>query len=147
MQYWKQGRQNFMVLPTLQNYGLNVAGDDLTVVWDSDTNVKKVKATIQWYTKGCSCRSGCATQRCSCRRSANKHCSPGCKCLNCVNLPDCQDLAASDSEPDLEESEPENTFFSTDSESDSKIPMEILEIAATADIANYWDTFENYLVL
>jgi hypothetical protein len=49
-------------------------------------HVKRVNDTIQWYTKGCSCKKGCLTNKCSCRRSKGDgqtgYCRPGCKCIN-----------------------------------------------------------------
>ena len=36
--------------------------------------------------KGCSCKKGCQSQRCSCRKN-NYTCGPGCQCHDCTNLP------------------------------------------------------------
>lgn len=45
-----------------------------------------MKSTIQFLTKGCSCKKGCASNNCGCRIKS-KHCGPGCECQGCVNLP------------------------------------------------------------
>ena len=36
--------------------------------------------------KGCACKTGCRTGRCKCKKSGSQ-CGPGCKCLNCSNVP------------------------------------------------------------
>ena len=36
--------------------------------------------------KGCSCKTGCSSGRCKCKKNAT-HCGPGCKCTGCKNLP------------------------------------------------------------
>ena len=36
--------------------------------------------------RGCSCKTGCKTRRCSCRKAERK-CGPGCGCCNCENSP------------------------------------------------------------
>ena len=51
-------------------------------------NFQKVDRTVQWYTKGCGCKTGCMTNRCKCRKGRGEgFCGPGCKCINCLNLP------------------------------------------------------------
>ncbi|CAC5386182.1 unnamed protein product [Mytilus coruscus] len=147
MQYWKQSSTNFMSLPDIKCFGWNIINGDVTVVWDSEGNVQKVNDTIQWYTKGCSCKSGCTTLRCSCKKSANKYCSPGCKCVNCVNLPNnVHQNIADDQDSDLEDSEPEeNISYDSDSETDHKEIAMDTSGNTTTNYINYWDTFENYI--
>ncbi|CAC5406690.1 unnamed protein product [Mytilus coruscus] len=119
MQYWKQGNTNFMSLPEINSYGWNISDGEITVVSDTEINMKKVNDTIQWYTKGCSCKSGCTTLRCSCKKSANKYCSPGCKCVNCVNLPTNLNQPVDDPDSNLEDSEQEEDIsYESDSETD-----------------------------
>lgn len=50
--------------------------------------VRTIKDRVLSLTKGCKCKTGCATNRCSCRWSGNI-CSVGCECTNCVNIPPC----------------------------------------------------------
>jgi hypothetical protein len=49
-----------------------------------------LKHVPTFYTKGCSCKKGCLTNKCSCRRSRGDgqtgYCRPGCKCINCENV-------------------------------------------------------------
>ncbi|CAC5422646.1 LIN54 [Mytilus coruscus] len=118
MQYWKQRNTNFMSLPEINSFGWNISNGEITVVWDTEINLKKVNDTIQWYTKGCSCKSGCTTLRCSCKKSANKYCSPGCKCVNCLNLPTNLNQVVDDPDSDLEDSEQEDISYESDSETD-----------------------------
>ncbi|CAC5418643.1 unnamed protein product [Mytilus coruscus] len=51
----------------------------------------KVEKTVEWYTKGCGCKTGCKTNRCKCKKAQNDNCDgfcgPGCKCVNCFNVP------------------------------------------------------------
>ncbi|CAC5415614.1 unnamed protein product [Mytilus coruscus] len=51
----------------------------------------KVEKTVEWYTKGCGCKTGCKTNRCKCKKAQNENCDgfcgPGCKCVNCFNVP------------------------------------------------------------
>ena len=48
--------------------------------------MENVKRTIQFLTKGCSCKKGCVSNNCGCRKK-KVHCGPGCECQGCVNLP------------------------------------------------------------
>ncbi|CAG2204979.1 unnamed protein product [Mytilus edulis] len=130
MQYWKQGNTNSMSLPDLNSYGWNISDGEITV----------------WYTKGCSCKSGCTTLRCSCKKSANKYCSPGCKCVNCINLPTNLNQAVDVPDSDLEDSEQEEDIsYESDSETDiNEFAADTSGNSSTA-YKNYWDTFENYI--
>ncbi|CAC5413508.1 LIN54 [Mytilus coruscus] len=146
MQYWKQGNTNFVSLPEINSFGWNISDGEITVVWDTEINLTKVNDTIQWYTKGCSCKSGCTTLRCSCKKSANKYCSPGCKCVNCLNLPTNLNQAVDDPDSDLEDSEQEEDIsYESDSETDiNEFAADTSRNTSTAYI-NYWDNFENYI--
>ena len=55
--------------------------------WEAPEVVEKVKHTIQFLTKCCSCKKGCVCNNCGCRRRRKNHCGPGCECQGCVNLP------------------------------------------------------------
>ena len=56
-----------------------------TIDWDSPDLQEKVKGTIEFLTKGCSCKCGCRTLVCGCRKKS-QHCGPGCECHGCTNL-------------------------------------------------------------
>ena len=47
--------------------------------------MNKIRGTIKFLTKGCSCKKGCATNSCGCKKKSN-HCGPGCECQGCTNL-------------------------------------------------------------
>ena len=52
--------------------------------WDSLENIAAVDASVTGLLKGCKCKAGCSSKRCSCR-SKGKECSIGCDCINCTN--------------------------------------------------------------
>jgi hypothetical protein len=87
-QYWSQCKQNLVTFGDLSDFGWNISNDKLIIVWDIDLNFQKVERTVQWYTKGCGCKTGCMTNRCKYRKGRGEgFCGPGCKCINCLNLP------------------------------------------------------------
>ena len=58
-----------------------------SIDWDCPQVQSKVQETINFLTKGCSCKKGrCEGMRCGCRRNSNT-CGPGCRCQGCTNLP------------------------------------------------------------
>ena len=86
---WRQADSNAMHLADLASWGWKVENELLSIDWDSDDNQSLVRERVQLLTKGCKCKSGCATGRCGCRRKG-KHCAEGCSCLHCSNLPGCK---------------------------------------------------------
>ncbi len=78
---WQQSDQPIM---TLENYGWGIIGNELTIKWDTATNVQAVRDRVDSLLKGCKCSTGCLTGRCGCKKKG-KHCSIGCECLNCGN--------------------------------------------------------------
>ena len=55
------------------------------VDWESSEIQLTVEQTINFLTKGCSCKKGCKTKQCSCRKNG-RQCGPGCQCQGCTNL-------------------------------------------------------------
>ena len=51
----------------------------LAIDWDSDENLTKIRNRVDLVLKGCSCKGGCSTNRCGCRRKGI-HCGVGCGC-------------------------------------------------------------------
>ena len=78
---WQQSDQPIM---TLENYGWSITDNELTIKWDTATNVQAVRDRVDSLLKGCKCSTGCLTGRCGCKKRG-KHCSIGCECLNCGN--------------------------------------------------------------
>ena len=93
--YWSQSTSNTHALSDLSKCGWQITDNRLEIVWDTVLNFQKVEKTVEWYTKGCGCKTGCKTNRCKCRKAQNENCDgfcgPGCKCVNCFNVPDSGD--------------------------------------------------------
>ncbi len=95
--------------------------------WDSIELQERVKGTVEFLTKGCSCKkSKCITSQCSCRKQ-QKNCGPACKCMDCGNnnghvensrVDQSEDDTYSDE--DHREDENVNNYYSDDDESGSE---------------------------
>ena len=82
---WSQAQHNNMTLLPLDGNGwLRVSDEELAIDWDSQDNIQRVRDRVSLLLKGCRCKSGCKTNRCSCRKK-EKSCGPGCRCTNCEN--------------------------------------------------------------
>ena len=53
---------------------------------DTPENLQTVRDRVHVLLKGCKYVTGCETKRCSCKERA-VHCSEGCQCINCRNVP------------------------------------------------------------
>ncbi|CAC5392585.1 unnamed protein product [Mytilus coruscus] len=105
--YWSQSTSNTHTLSELSKSGWQITDNRLEIVWDTVLNFQKVEKTVEWYTKGCGCKTGCKTNRCKCKKAQNDKCDgfcgPGCKCVNCFNVPD----ETEDLEDPVEDEQPE----------------------------------------
>ncbi len=73
-------------LPQPDFYGWTKNNDGNYVFdWECPSVQKLVLETITFLTKGCSCKKGCTSQRCGCRKGGHS-CVPGCSCQNCTNV-------------------------------------------------------------
>ena len=92
--------------------------------WEDKDVQEKVKSSIPFLTKGCSCKKGCTSNNCGCKEKL-LYCGPGCKCQGCVNLPDIKEGCSSDDdwENDYSESCPESE---TDDNLRESVEMEII---------------------
>ena len=61
-------------------------GDHYAIDWEATEVMERIKGTISFLTKGCSCKKGCRTNNCGCKRRSG-HCGPGYTCIGCTNLP------------------------------------------------------------
>jgi len=61
-------------------------GDHYAIDWEVTEVMERIKGTISFLTKGCSCKKGCRTNNCGCKHRSG-HCGPGCTCVGCTNLP------------------------------------------------------------
>lgn len=95
--------------------------------WEVPENIEKAQASTEFILKGCKCKGGCSSRRCSCRKK-ERICGPSCQCVNCSNIPtleacttqkDISELETIDllEEQDQEEEEEEEEYV-TDSEDD-----------------------------
>ena len=81
-----------MQLASLHGHGWTRDKDrNLDIYWDTEENRYKVKSRVNLLMKGCSCKSGCGTNRCGCWKNG-KTC-PGCRCVNCKNTDESQQIA------------------------------------------------------
>lgn len=58
----------------------------MAVEWEVPENIENPQASMEFMLKGCKCKGGCSTRRCSCQRK-DRVCGPSCQCINCVNTP------------------------------------------------------------
>ena len=137
-----------MTLSPLTENGWALKNDDISVVWDTDDNLKRVQDTIQWYTKGCSCKSGCTTNRCSCKRQSDRqgrkmggYCGPGCKCQNCTNIPNVQHQFLESLEEPFELEDIESDLGEEDSDPED-IENTVKDVQDD-EYRQYWNNFDN----
>ena len=86
-QMWQQSIHPDMYssLPLPEHSGWIKDDEDYAIDWEDIEVTDKVKNTIQFLTKGCSCKTGCASNNCGCKKKSN-YCGPGCECQGCTNL-------------------------------------------------------------
>ena len=80
---WQQADRNTMTLEPITQCGWSLNNGELTVIWDSESNVTAVRQRVTSLLRGCRCTTGC-TGLCGCRRKKIQ-CSIGCQCINCSN--------------------------------------------------------------
>lgn len=80
----------------------------MLIDWEADDVKLKIKSTLDFLSKGCGCKTGCKTNRCSCKKMG-RSCGAGCECRGCTNM----QLA---SQPSLEEDEEEEEDEETEQE-------------------------------
>lgn len=87
-QFWKYSiKQDVQQgLSSPQQSGWQIQSDGTYMFdWDSQELQERVKGTVEFLTKGCSCKkSKCLTSQCTCRRQ-HKTWGPGCTCRDCNN--------------------------------------------------------------
>ena len=81
---WAQADTNMTVLQPLEQHGWQLTGDQLSIVWDSEENIRSIRARVSLLTRGCKCVTGFTTGRCSCVKK-KRQCMEGCECRNCKN--------------------------------------------------------------
>ena len=84
---------------------------EYTFDWECAEVHSRITDTISFLTKGCSCKKGCQTNQCGCRKKGNR-CGPGCQCQSCRNA----GIAKPCTDEDLSESETESEDKSSSDE-------------------------------
>lgn len=59
--------------------------NDYSIDWEAPETRKKIQATLDFLNKGCTCKTGCKTKRCSCQKKG-RECGAGCECRGCTNV-------------------------------------------------------------
>ena len=125
-QMWQRSvhRDVYSSLPQPEQSGWMKDGNNYAIDWEAAEVMEKIKGTIHFLTKGCSCKKGCKTNNCGCKRRSS-HCGPGCACQGCTNLP-----LAQLQHPGLEsssDSDNDNDVSDTDSgSSGEELEMEVV---------------------
>ena len=90
---WAQSLTKVFTYPDVANFGWEVkAGDSddnprrVEIVWDSPENITSIRDNVKHLDRGCGCKGGCKTKRCSCVK-AGEECGIGCRCKKpCSNI-------------------------------------------------------------
>ena len=85
-QLWQNSPQSdvYSQLPPPDESGWLLHQDgSYTINWEDPEVQQKIKGTIDFLIKGCSCRKGCKSKACGCRKKS-RFCGPGCECRDCV---------------------------------------------------------------
>ncbi len=109
-------------LPPPEECGWKKTTDDTYIVdWECPAVQQQVQDTINFLTKGCSCKKGCLSQRCGCVKGGH-HCGPGCSCQNCKNAStsDTREIQSPRTESDPREIQSPLTELDRQTESDSE---------------------------
>ena len=56
-----------------------------SIDWEAPDTRQRIQTTLDFLNKGCTCKTGCKTKRCSCVKKERK-CGAGCECKGCVNV-------------------------------------------------------------
>ena len=110
---WDQADQNPIEVKDISSYGWIVQDDAIGIDWDSAENMAKIEQRVWLLTKGCKCKTGCKRLNCGCKKRGN-HCSEGCTCQHCSNMPP---PVSTESLDDLETEEAYESDESDDSDS------------------------------
>jgi len=89
-QMWQQSSQLeiYGSLPPPTEYGWKLSDGNYITEWESPNAQQTIRDNIEFLLKGCTCKSGCNTMKCGCRKKQRK-CGPGCLCQNCMNTDEC----------------------------------------------------------
>ena len=114
-------------LPQPENCGW-LCNDDGTynIDWEAPEIIERVKNTIEFLTKRCTCKKGCRTNNCECKKKS-RYCGPGCECQGCNNLPSVNQTVNSElSEDNSSEYGSEEDNNECDERTDNELEPEII---------------------
>ncbi|XP_071949801.1 uncharacterized protein [Antedon mediterranea] len=106
---WSQASVNSVDVPDLTKYGWSQTDQGVSITWDSEENMKKVRESVRYPKNGCKCKTGCITGRCACIKR-KQQCGPGCTCVNCKNLNEDPITSSEESDTNSECSDELNDF-------------------------------------
>ena len=128
----------FSELPLPESQGWLKSNADTAewqIDWEAEDVIQRIKKTLDFLTKGCSCKSGCKTRWCSCRKG-ERQCGAGCECRGCTNFSQSQQPDGDGDEDDIEnedeeregeqDTEPEETDEEWNEEREEDIETEIV---------------------
>ena len=101
----------FSTLPAPELSGWVLQSDNNYVIdWESPEVQLNIRHNIEFLTKGCSCKKGCKTLQCGCRKRS-RNCGPGCLCQGCtnVNTEELESLPNDDANSSCDETDDEET--------------------------------------
>ena len=86
-QMWQNSSEQDMYspLPLPEESGWMKTDGSYVLDWEAAEVQDKVRRSIDFLMKGCSCKKGCRTANCGCRKKA-RYCGPACLCQECINL-------------------------------------------------------------
>lgn len=114
----KPDQYNGLAPPESQGWMKDSVGK-YTVDWEAEEVLQRIQATLDFLNKGCSCKTGCKTRRCSCRKN-ERSCGAGCECRECTNkqtpltLPDDKDEYEEEVESEEYDSETDDEEVQTE---------------------------------
>ena len=101
----------FSTLPAPELSGWVLQSDNNYVIdWESPEVQLNIRHNIELLTKGCSCKKGCKTLQCGCRKRS-QNCGPRCLCQGCtnVNTEELESLPNDDASSSCDETDDEET--------------------------------------
>ena len=113
-----------LALPEAQGWLKDDSG--YSIDWESTETIQKIKATLDFLNKGCTCKTGCKTKRCSCQKN-ERQCGTGCECRGCTNMQFSHPSPQQDKDNGSAESEYSDIESQTESDdSDEDLETEVI---------------------
>lgn len=132
--------QCFRFLIALTEYGWerHESTGTLDVTWDTSDNIRAVQQRVEHALRGCKCKTGCGTRRCTCKKEG-RSCGPGCQCIHCTNSATCPPVNTELHNLEVEDQRPVSDESTTDTSSDEHEHDEHLEYVNTVMTSVFGD--------